>query len=123
VGYNEESPHAYCVYWPTKHRVSVEHNIKFTPVHEEVHLPPPSVVIPTAPAQPLTSQTTTITPGGVIQIPSMPILPSLPTEMDDQSQIWIPGSSTGISAQTLVGMSPSKSVTEGEEKEVKEEHQ
>jgi len=43
--------------------------------------------------------------------------------MDDQSQIWILGSSTGISAQTLVGTSPSKSVTEGEEKEVKEEHQ
>jgi len=121
VGYDEESPHTHHIYWPTKCRVSVEHNIKFTPVHEEVYLPPPSVVIPTAPAQPLTSQTTTITPGGVIQIPSVPILPSLPTEMDDQSQIWIPGSSTGISAQTLVGTSPSKSVTEGEEKEVEEE--
>jgi len=34
VGYDEESPHAHRIYWPTKHRVSVEHNIKLVPVFE-----------------------------------------------------------------------------------------
>ena len=117
VGYDEESPHAHRVYWPTKRRVSVERNIKFTPVHEEVYLPPPSVVVPTAPAQPLTSQTTTIQ----TTTPQVLSTPSILTSPDEEPRIWIPASTPGISARTLVGTSPSKSVTEGEEKEVEEE--
>ena len=69
VGYDEESLHAHRVYWPTKHRVSVERNVRFTPVYEAIHVPshsaPSTVIAPAAAAQPGASQTTTIRPADV----------------------------------------------------------
>jgi hypothetical protein len=53
VGYDEESPHAHHVYWPGKHRVSVERNVKFVPIFETVYLPshsaPSSIIMPGSP--------------------------------------------------------------------------
>ena len=91
-------------------------------VLEDVDLPllssPPSTIIPAIPAQPATSQMTTIQATNTPQVPSMP---SILTSLDDQSQICVPGSSTGISAQMLISTSPSKSVTKGKEKDLEEE--
>jgi transposase InsO family protein len=53
VGYDRESTHAHRVYWPEKHRVSVERNIKFVRTSVTIYSPSPSV--PGAP--PITTQT------------------------------------------------------------------
>jgi hypothetical protein len=39
VGYDSESTHTHCIYWPEKTRVSVEHNIKFAPTTVRFTIP------------------------------------------------------------------------------------
>jgi len=37
--YDEDSTHAHRIYWPNKHRVAVECNIKFVPLAATVDIP------------------------------------------------------------------------------------
>jgi hypothetical protein len=50
VGYNEDSMHAHHIYWPNKHRVSVEHDIKFVPLVSTVQIPAISLQIDSVPS-------------------------------------------------------------------------
>ena len=62
VGYDQDSMHAHQVYWPNKHCISVEQNIKFVPVMVTVHSPrlkvPPSLLA--LPAMPQTQPSMTL---------------------------------------------------------------
>ena len=49
VGFDSDSTHAHCIYWPSKNSISVERNIKFVPITVSIYTPPPSYDIATAP--------------------------------------------------------------------------
>jgi hypothetical protein len=67
VGYNSDSPHAHCIYWPEKHSISVEQNMKF--ISDSVTLYTQSsscetnTTLCTISAQPLSMHPTGTTPG------------------------------------------------------------
>ncbi len=44
MGYDWDSMHAHCIYWPKKHSVSVEHNIKFIPTTFTIYSPAISIL-------------------------------------------------------------------------------
>jgi hypothetical protein len=68
VGYDRDSTHAHRVYWPEKHSISVERNIKFIPTTFTIYSP--AVSIPAMRPLPAVAQAP--------QAPSLPPLPSLP---------------------------------------------
>jgi len=39
VGYDKDSTHAHRIYWPNKHRVAVERDVKFMPLAATVDIP------------------------------------------------------------------------------------
>ena len=47
VGFDRESTHAHCIYWPDKRHVSVERNIKFVSATVTVYSPCPSIPLAT----------------------------------------------------------------------------
>ena len=69
VGYDRDSTHAHRVYWPEKHSVSVERNIKFVPTTFTIYSP--AVSIPAVRPLPAVAQAP--------QAPSLSLLPSLPS--------------------------------------------
>jgi hypothetical protein len=107
VGYDKDSMHAHRVYWPNKHRVSVEHNVKFAPLVSTVQVPSVSLLI---------NQTIPLT---AIPTPTQQVLQ--PTRAVSAPPRLI---STPISGQTLVGSTPIKqdaNAGSGEEEPTHEE--
>src|SRR6266849_7061538 len=51
VGYNADSTHAHCIYWPGKNSISVERNVKFVLPTIVINTQPPSYDSMMAPAQ------------------------------------------------------------------------
>ena len=75
VGFDRESTHAHRVYWPDKHRVSVERNIKFVPTMVTVYspnirTPPVTVPQPQVTSQPPPTILPTSTPTPQIPLPT-----------------------------------------------------
>ena len=62
VGYDRDSTHAHRVYWPDKHRVSVERNIKFVSTTVTIYSPSPSGSLVTSPPRPPPSPPSTPPP-------------------------------------------------------------
>jgi Reverse transcriptase (RNA-dependent DNA polymerase) len=91
VGYDEDSTHAHRIYWPNKHRVSVECDIKFAPLASTVQVPPVSPQIDSAPL-PTAIQTST---QPKLQLALTISMPPTPISMP-------------ISGQTLVESTPEK---------------
>jgi hypothetical protein len=91
VGYNEDITHAHRIYWPNKHRVSVERDVKFVLLVSTVQIPAISPQIDSAPPLTaiLTSTQQTLQLALMISAPPTPI-------------------STPISGQTLIGSMPAK---------------
>jgi hypothetical protein len=99
VGYDEDSTHAHRIYWPNKHRVSVECDVKFAPLALTVQALSVSLQIDSAPlptAIPTSTQPTP-QPALTISVPPTPI-------------------STPISGQMLIDSTPVKEdpINEGE---------
>jgi hypothetical protein len=42
IGYDADSTHAHCIYWPGTKRVSVERNVKFVSPYVSIYISPPS---------------------------------------------------------------------------------
>jgi hypothetical protein len=83
VGYDWDSTHAHHIYWPKKHSVSVERNIKFVPTTFTIYSP--AISIPAARPLPAVAQAP--------QAPSLPPLPSLPfLPSGQQSSTILPAS-------------------------------
>jgi hypothetical protein len=53
VGFDKDSTHAHRIYWPDKHHISVEQNIKFVPTMVTVYSPSPRAPTPMPVPQPL----------------------------------------------------------------------
>jgi len=87
VGYDRNSTHAHRVYWPEKHSVSVERNIKFVPITYTLYSP--AVSIPATHPLP-----------AIAQAPQAPPLPSLPS-----------GQQPAIIQPTSIALPPSRAST------------
>jgi hypothetical protein len=86
VGYDKDSMHAHCIYWPNKHRVLVERDVKFAPLVSTIQVPSVS---------PLIDQTTPLT---AILTPTQQALQPTRAVSVPLTPISMP-----ISGQTLVG--------------------
>ncbi len=93
VGYDWDSTHAHHIYWPRKHSVSVEHNIKFVPTTFMIYSPATS--IPAAHPLPAVAQTLLTPP-----LPPLPPLPFIPSGQQpgiiDPASIALPPSSSSL---------------------------
>jgi hypothetical protein len=75
VGHDSDSPHAHCIYWPDKHSISVERNIKFISDSVTIYTQSSScetnTTLGTSSAQPLSTQSTGTAPAA--HKPSEPV--------------------------------------------------
>ena len=91
MGYDRDSMHAHHVYWPKKHSVLVEHNIKFVPTTFTIYSP--AISIPAMCPLPAVAQALLAPP-----LPPFPSLPSLPSRQQpgiiDPASVALPPSSS-----------------------------
>jgi hypothetical protein len=80
VGYDADSTHAHCIYWPEQRRITMERNIKFKPYTITIQIPrlaliiPPSLAqIPLPPSLPASSP-----PPTLLAPPTSPLAPQSP---------------------------------------------
>jgi hypothetical protein len=114
VGYDDESPHAHRVYWPEKHSITVERDVKFTTNTVTVHIsPPPQLqaqiqIQATAPKVPPINTTCQPTPQAQqpeTSIPEADPIPQTPdkhaddTEQVEEDDYVIPSPLTPIERQ------------------------
>ena len=94
VGYDADSTHAHCIYWPGKNTVSVEHDVKFVPPTITINTLPPSYASTMAPAQALPAPPPVPAPApGPVLVAPVPI-PILAQQPVAQAQTPAPPSRT-----------------------------
>jgi hypothetical protein len=94
LGYNGDSTHAHRIYWAEKHKVSIEHDVKFVPSTTTVTLAPPILTSPSTPAPVLTKAmppkppVSTQTPSPLVQTTAMCPQP-LPTTDSGEEEVKV----------------------------------
>jgi hypothetical protein len=95
VGFDQDSPHAHCIYWPKKGSISVERDVKFASERAVVYTPRFPALQADLQAK-ATSQPPMAAPPAAVASPSNPQTPATctPVQPHDSQATWIPHPST-----------------------------